>query len=781
MAAPSPPSPAPSTWGRFTLLGLLGQGEQSRTWLAQDPQRNREVVLKLPVRIPGTDASLVTRWVQQARRVSLLRHPHIVPVLEADVLDQQPYRVSAYTPGQTLLSDLLAQHAPRSPAQAVVLALDMLDALASAHAAGLLHRNVKPSNVLVDASGRAQLMDFGTSLQTGGVSAYLSPEAAQGQPATPQTDVFAVGLVLAEMLAGQPLVDTRDAARAQYRLSHEQLVLPPGAEADDGLRHIVAHALAYAPAQRYADVPAFRAALMAWSPSAHGAHSAAAAPQASAPAAPNPLDALLERMHRQGEFPAMASVVARIQGLASSETESLDSVAHEIMKDVALTNKLLRLVNSAHFGAREGHISTVSRAVNLVGFNGIRNLTLSLVLLEQMQDQSHAHVLKDEFLRCLMAGCIAVELCTVGRESEETFIGAMFQNLGRILAEYYFPDEARTVRGLLASTRQPMAETAAAASVLGVGYEALGLAMAQSWSLPESIQRCMRKPRGEPPIVPPVLADERLRWTSMAANEMADILLRAPAAGLVARLEHVQRYYARVLGLSPEDARKATQQARRKLIAMAHSMALAVVPGSGAAQLLQAPEDDAKAAADKDRPPPPPPARPLADALTVGLHQLRHAMQGDYKPADVLRMALASLREALQCQRVVFCMRDPKTDTLTGRFGLGEGAESAAKAFSIPLKSSPPDLFTTVCLKGADTLIHDALEPRMATRLPAWYRTHLRAPCFLLLPLHIQGKPIGLVYADSADKTGLALSDTEMALLRSLRDQMLLAFKQAPA
>ncbi len=762
------------------MLRLLGQGERSRTWLALDPQRDQEVVLKLPVLEPDTDAALITRWVQQARRVSHLRHPHIVQVLEAEVHERQPYRVSVYTPGQTLLSDLLAQHAARTPTQAVVLALDILDGLACAHAAGLLHRNLKPSNVLVNAAGRAQVLDFGSTLQAGGASAYLSPEAAQGQPATPQVDVFAVGLVLAEMLTGQPLVDTRDAARAQYRLSHEQLVLPPGAEVDGGLRAIVANALAYAPAQRYADVAVLQAALVAWSPTARGA----AAPMDTVPSAPavaDPLDGLLERMHRQGEFPAMTGVVARIKSLANAETDSLDSVAHEIMKDVALTNKLLRLVNSAHFGARDGHINTVSRAVHLVGFNGIRNLTLSLVLLEQMKDTAHANLLKDEFLRCLMAGTMAVALCTVGRESEEAFIGAMFQNLGRILAEYYFPGEARTVRGLLASARQPVAEATASASVLGVGFEALGLAVAQNWGLPEGIQRCMRKPRGEPPIVPPVLADERLRWTSMAANEMADILLRAPPGGLVAQLDHVQRYYARVLGLSPEATRKATVQARHKLIAMAASMEVQVLPGSGAAQLLQAPEDDAKAPPDTARPPPPPaPSRLLADALSAGILQLRQAMQGDYKPGDVLRLALATLLEALQCQRVVFCMRDPKTESLTGRFGLGEGAESAAKVFNIPLKTSNPDLFTTVCLKGADTLIHDATEPRMAARLPIWFRDHLRAPRFLLLPLHLNGKPIGLIYADSADKQRLLLDEQELALLRSLRDQALLAFKQQP-
>jgi len=121
------------------------------------------------------------------------------------------------------------------------------------------------------------------------------------------------------------------------------------------------------------------------------------------------------------------------------------SVTNEILKDVALTNKLLRLVNSAHY-ARGGSISTVSRAVHLVGFNGIRNMALSLVLLEHMQDKAHAAQLKEEFLRSLMAGSIGGELCPVVRDSEEAFIGSMFQNLGRLLAQFYFPEEANNIR-----------------------------------------------------------------------------------------------------------------------------------------------------------------------------------------------------------------------------------------------------------------------------------------------------------------------------------------------
>ncbi|MEO8119662.1 MAG: HDOD domain-containing protein, partial [Rhodoferax sp.] len=485
----------PAMLGRFELRRILGRGAQSVVWLAFDPRLEREVAIKLMKMGQGSDASAIAQWLQEARSVSRLTHPNIVPVFEADVQDQQPYLVFEYAPGQTLATVLLKRGA-LPPAEGVALMMDVLDALVVAHGAGVVHRDLKPSNVLVDVSGRARVMDFGIAArvkdaggaggaagaaQDSGTPGYMAPEAAQGAPVTPLVDVFSAGVVLAEMLSGKPLIAEVDPVRAIYRVVHEQLVLPAdlSAEVDDGLRAILMRALARDPLQRHPSARVFRDELAKWSGAVDKAK--AGETEKSAGATGNStLDFLLRRMRHKSDFPAMSDSVVRIQGMATSETESIGSVTNEILKDVALTNKLLRLVNSVHF-ARGGSISTVSRAVSLVGFNGIRNMALSLVLLEHMQDKAHAHVLKEEFLRSLMAASIAGELCPAARESEDAFIGAMFHSLGRLLAEFYFPEEARTVRSLTTSTRQPVSEATASASVLGLSFEALGVGVAKAW------------------------------------------------------------------------------------------------------------------------------------------------------------------------------------------------------------------------------------------------------------------------------------------------------------
>jgi hypothetical protein len=137
---------------------------------------------------------------------------------------------------------------------------------------------------------------------------------------------------------------------------------------------------------------------------------------------------------------------------------------------------------------------------------------------------------------------------------------------------------------------------------------------------------------------------------------------------------------------------------------------------------------------------------------------------------------------ALGLQRIVFCLRDPKTETLTGRFGLGQGVETISPQFKIQLKpapNAPLDLFSAVCLKGADTLISDATVANIASRLPPWYRQSANAPAFLLLPLMLKGAPFALIYADKAQAGGIDLGEKELSLLRTLRNQAVMAFKQA--
>jgi serine/threonine protein kinase len=792
--------PAASTGlelGRFQLLRELGRGAQAKVWLAHDPRLDRDVALKLLS--ADADAGVRHEWLNEARAVSRLTHPNVVPVFEADEEEGQSYLVFEYVQGPTLYEQRKTRPS-LPPREAVQLMIGVLDALAAAHAQGIVHRDLKPSNVLLGLDGRPRVMDFGIAARVVkgngrqtmafdaaagrivGTPGYMSPEAARGDSPLPQMDVFSAGVMLGELLAGEPLMRESDAWRAVARVQREDLLLPAHVKVDDTLRGIVQRALARETAARYDSATSMRDALAAWLQPKGGAVAEAGSHAT--------LEFLLRRMRHKTDFPALSKSVVSIQRMALSETERASALTDEILRDVALTNKLLRMVNTVRFtSVAGGGISTVSRAVALVGFAGIRNMALSVILLEHMKDKGHAAQMKEEFLRALMAGTLAGELTPLARESEEAFLASMFQNLGRLLTEYYFQDEAQQIRNALDTEggATPQQRDAAARKVLGIGFDDLGAGVAAAWGLPDSLQKGLRFPAGE---VPAKTIDrkadaghERMRWLARGANALTDAMLGADGEEQARALAAAAEQFGPALGLEPRKMVSTALEARATLANLAAAMNLSVGADAPARRLLQATEAPPPPAAGSDRTLVAPavaagtPQHRLAD----GLNQVRQAVASRTLPLnDLLRLLLDTLHGSLGLQRVLLCIREPRSGQLVGRVGVGDRAQEMAQAFRItPDERAVTDLFAALTAKGADLLVADAAA--MARRLPPWYRQRVDAATFLLLPMMIKGAPVGLIYADKAEAGSLKVGDAELALLRSLRDEAVAALSRGAA
>ena len=783
--------------GRFALLDTLGRGAQATVWRAHDARLDREVALKLL--LPGAETLSVNQWLHEARAVSRLSHPNIVPVFEADDVDGQPYLVFELVRGRTLTEALRAGGA-MTPRAAVALLRGVLEALRAAHAQGIVHRDLKPSNILLDPDGRARVMDFGIAARVSdrvghicGTPGYMSPEAAQGAVPTPTMDVFAAGMILGELLTGRQLLVERDPHKALRRTIHEDMVLPECEAIDPTLRAIVQRALARTPAARFDSAGALITALDAWVQATDGT--------TTAPASNGTLDFLLRRMRHKSDFPALSDAVVRIQRVAASDNESLNSLAAEILKDVALTHKLLRLVNSASFRhAGGGTISTVSRAIALVGFAGVRNMALSLVLLDHMHDKQHAAQLKEQFLCALMAGQLASELTLQARESEESYLGALLHNLGRLLTEFYLPEEARAIRDELRPHAARLGDTAptseqASQRVLGLGFQQLGIGVARAWGLPETLQQCMRTPDGDPPARRVDSGTERVRWLARACNEMAEAVMRGNE-GAGATPEALAARFATALGVAPRQMTQAVEASRRKLRELADAMGLRLEADSPARRLIEQPSAPPSIAVANTGAPAAeaatlvmprvetvPPALPPTDVLTAGIQDVTNTLaQESFRLNEVLRMILETMYRALGFRCVVFALKDPKTGIITGRFGLGDAAQALVPQFSVALQggqAKAQDLLAAVCQKGVDTLIADATAANVAARLPVWLRRQPQAQTFLLLPMAMKGATFALIYADRAQAGSIAAGEKELSLLRTLRNQALMAFRQA--
>src|SRR3954469_1819615 len=198
---------------RFRLDEKVGAGGMSSVYRAFDPTLERWVAIKLMHRDISTDPDQLERFRREARAVASLNHPHVVTVIDAGEDEGAPYIVFEYVEGETL-KDRIRRLGMLPVPEAVAYAIEIGRALSAAHAARLVHRDVKPQNVLIDAEGRAKVTDFGIarSMEAHGLTAtgrvlgttdYVSPEQALGHQVPEQSDIYSLGIVLYEMLAGE--------------------------------------------------------------------------------------------------------------------------------------------------------------------------------------------------------------------------------------------------------------------------------------------------------------------------------------------------------------------------------------------------------------------------------------------------------------------------------------------------------------------------------------------------------------------------------------------------
>ncbi len=208
--------------GRYTLDREIGRGGMGAVWLGQDEVLGRPVALKRIGLLPGADSTDLARAEREARLTARLNHPHVVAVFNfvaaADSDDR--WLVMEYVDGPTL-AQLIRSEGRLSPDDAAPLLWQAADALVAAHAAGIVHRDVKPSNILLDRHRRVKLTDFGIARITGdpmltqtglvtGSPAYLAPEVATGQRGDEAVDVWSLGATLFHMLSGRPPYEMGD-------------------------------------------------------------------------------------------------------------------------------------------------------------------------------------------------------------------------------------------------------------------------------------------------------------------------------------------------------------------------------------------------------------------------------------------------------------------------------------------------------------------------------------------------------------------------------------------
>jgi len=281
--------------GRYRLEQRLGAGGMSEVWAAEDLELGRTVALKLLG--PAADPA---RFEREARAAAALSHPNVNQLFDYGEWGGRPYMVLELLGGGTL-EDRLREGRPLADAETARIAREIASGLAHAHERGLVHRDLKPANVLFDADGRAKIADFGIARMGGagtlteagtllGTAAYISPEQAAGEPATPASDVYSFGVILFRMLTGRLPFEAEEPF--ELVTMHRDAPPPPVAsyrpDAPPRLAQLADASLAKDPGARPPDGGALAAALGGATEAAEAATAVLPRPGATTGALPPP-------------------------------------------------------------------------------------------------------------------------------------------------------------------------------------------------------------------------------------------------------------------------------------------------------------------------------------------------------------------------------------------------------------------------------------------------------------------------------------------------------------
>lgn len=911
--------------GNYVVERSLAQGNMGSVFVARHPALGREAAVKFLGRDLDAPPEMTKRFLDEARITASLRHPNIVDIFDFGELDGRLYYVMELLDGLDLAA-LIRTRQRFACGEVVDFLRQVCSGLAAAHAAGVVHRDLKPGNVFVvrETPARLKLMDFGvakilsaTAEQTHhgqiiGTPRYMSPEQALGQieRISPQSDIYSLGVIAYEMLAGRSpfehqspvmllvmhvhhpvyplealasdapawLVELIEACLAKEpndrptsaqeilaRISqfyspasgvaeHSCLTLPSNESGSDqqsvtripvtsqtGIetRHVRTDPpVASLPSQRVAPsetVQCSRPELLDTKAAASsGPVSAPLAEPAVALASQHPsgslvtltetdrsvLNRLLFRMQRRGDFPAFVRNVGEVSKRADFESSfSAEQLGTAILKDYALTAKLLRIVNSAYANRFGGRIYSVRHAIVILGFDRVRSLALSTSVFKSRGNEKHSERISESAINALVSGEIARQVSgDAGLDDpEQATVCSMFRNLGRHLVLVYLPELYDQILTLV--QQQGIGMNQASERVLGLSMHKLGVGIAERWRLPGKLigamrvipERTGRLARDEDKLA--ALAEFSNKLCELIAGELRGEeqstamrtllnrhknLVQLDEDNLTNLIQDVQRSfeqrYTSLLGTAIKDCRFARavatlteqqdtgqravgtpQPARgiRKLesVAAAAPRARSASTASSSPrasthkprivplQLAKYLEPEQQLAS------PPSPAQPAAlhDLLVQALDA-----QGSTNHDQLLIRVLRALAQELNVGRLLLLRATQNRRELAAVAGHGDHIEEIMKELRLPLlpARTASDPFSICFHAQRDFLIDDVFAPRVVRTLPERYFEVIGSSSLALLWCGVPSSPTLILMIDTDPPRQLPSAERFAALGR---------------
>jgi HD-like signal output (HDOD) protein len=510
---------------------------------------------------------------------------------------------------------------------------------------------------------------------------------------------------------------------------------------------------------------------------------------------------LLRRMQRKSDFPALSQSVRSINAMAQASNKDIGHLAGVIVKDFALTNKILKVVNSAYYGSFSGKIGTVSRAAVVLGIQAIRSLAASLIFFEHIKDKDQAAQLREMVSSAMFSASLASQVAKQcdDPEVEDFFLSAMLRDLGKILVTFYLPEEAKEIERLIAKDRQEAKR--AQLNVLGVSYETIGLEIAKQWNFPNPLIESMRHWEASESAV------NRIDRRRMVAEFSKDAMQLMVGKGLdnKAAVNALLKTYEDVLGLDAKQFKQLAGKALDEFKEVAKVLTSDIpesfvrkISGYSESKQRRTPESQDKTAGimsdglaetqllteetvtmtkvdlvtteSRQR-------SEDAEALLMdGLQEVTGLLMEERSVSEVFNVVLETMYRSMGFQRVVLALLNRKTHEMAGRIGFGHDTEKFVTHFKFPSQYSV-DVFHGALKNSVDVYIANTQDKKIQGDIPDWYKKISNAGSFLLFPLVVNKRAVGLIYADHARPNGLDIDKKKLNLLKSLRNQIVLAVR----
>ncbi len=507
------------------------------------------------------------------------------------------------------------------------------------------------------------------------------------------------------------------------------------------------------------------------------------------------LKKLMTRMQDEANFPAISQHITELNYKASPTSDSSASeLAALILRDYSLTSRLLKVSNSAVYGQFSGTISTVSRAVVVLGFEQVQSTAAGLIFFEHLQDKSKSHYIKEAVLSAFLSGILARDLAKNMDINgwENFYIGAMFHNFGRLLTMFYFQQEFDHYLQLLSENEGD--EESAAIQALGVPFPELGIAVAKSWGLPEQIVSSMKIPRDDDLQGNNRKIDHQ-QVLPRFANELCDITMNVSLAEREAHLTTLLEKYHKAYPVRKNEIVNMMDTAIKEMQKFSNVLRFDRTDLERLEQRSFNATEESPIISEQHAPltlnkftvsdPDQLPQR-LTTAeerkrhLQEGLQEISNVMLDDFNLDDILSMILETIYRGIGFNRAIVFFKDPRSENMQARYALGPNTAKIINQFSFPVDENAKDLFNMALKDNNDLYIGNISDIEIRDFKPDWFSGTIFSPSLAIYPIVINQKRIGLIYCGH-DEAGEHLDREQLNSIKTLRNQAALAIKQCAA